>query len=174
MIYNNNLRYTYELTLIGIYAAMVFGLQVVLAFIPNVEFVTLMIAYATIIFRFKMAFIITIIFCTLEGLMYGFGDWILLYFIIWPALNFLVYALKKTKTLNKFSFILLCTLFGLLFGFVDALIKIIFFDQYAFWAYWIRGIIFDVVHGVSNCLIAYFFYDPLMKLWNNNLKKYLE
>ncbi|QEH62259.1 energy-coupling factor transport system substrate-specific component [Spiroplasma chinense] len=170
---SKNFSHAYSIALVAMYASMVFATKTMIAFIPNVEVTTLLLSFSVIIFNYWKALLITIVFCTLDVLMWGFGTWYITYLILWPTLITMIFILRKTKTLNWFTFVLINTLFGFMFGTLDATVNLIFFDWSVFYAYWIKGLIFDVIHGCSNFLVAYFLYKPIYNVYRNDLARYL-
>ena len=59
--------------------------QVALAFLPNIEVVSLLIIIYTLFFKRKTLYIIYL-FALLEGLLYGFGTWWIMYLYVWTIL----------------------------------------------------------------------------------------
>ena len=104
---------TKSIVLIGMMSSLLFVGQVALAFLPNVEIVSLLIILYTLIFKKKTIFIIYV-FVLLEGLMYGFGVWWFGYLYIWTILYFITMLLNKMT--SPFYWSLTSAAFGLSFG----------------------------------------------------------
>lgn len=161
-----NLR---DIPLIGMLSAILLTIQVTLAFLPNIELVSLLIIIYTLIFKQKTIYIITV-FVFVQGLLYGFGLWWINYLYVWFIL-FIVAILFKKET-SPVSWALISGFYGLAFG---ALCSIPYFfiglssgtienGFHTAFAYWINGIPFDIVHGISNFFIALFLFKPIYKL----------
>ena len=74
-----------DAAVVGVAAALMFGSQVALSFLPNVELVSLLvILFAQHLGR--RALFAIYVFVLLEGLLYGFGSWWLVYLYIWTVL----------------------------------------------------------------------------------------
>ena len=156
---------------VAIMAATLTVGKLALSFIPNVEVVTLLIICYSSTFGRKYAIPATLIFCTVEIAIYGFGTWVLLYYIHWNMLSVISsFALKKRKLWIATLIAVLCTAF---FGVLSTGIDVIFAGAYGvpkselgklYSAYYVRGIWFYVVHVVSNLLIVTALYIPLTKV----------
>ncbi|MDY5345032.1 MAG: hypothetical protein SPG87_01260 [Eubacteriales bacterium] len=158
---------------VAIMAATLTVGKLALSFIPNVEVVTLLIICYSSTFGRKYAIPATLIFCTVEIAIYGFGTWVLLYYIHWNMLSVISsFALKKQKLWVATLIAVLCTAF---FGVLSTGIDVIFAGAYGvpkselgklYSAYYVRGIWFYVVHVVSNLLIVTALNIPLTKVLN--------
>lgn len=165
---------TTTITFIATYVALVFGLQVSLSFIPNIETTTLLLIVCAMEMPLKVALLITFSFVGLEITAYGFNSWVLLYLIIWPLLIVLSSFLKGLINRHWWIIIIFSATFGLFFGTIDALIKGVFYGFSGMLAYWINGFIFDLVHCVGNIFVALFCYKPVSKVVRIYSRKYFE
>ena len=87
--------------LVGIMAATVECAKLALAAIPNVEVVTLLLALYG--YTFGVAGIVAaIVFVCIEPLIWGFGTWMISYFIYWPlvAATFMMLSKCRIKTIS--------------------------------------------------------------------------
>ncbi|SHO50720.1 hypothetical protein [Anaerocolumna xylanovorans] len=171
-----------NITLIGMLSSILFALQYILQGIPNIELVSLLVLVYTCVLKRKTLLIITV-FVLLEGLFFGFGTWFIGYLYVW----FLLYLLGRILCRNNnplnlpsLTWALVSGAFGLSFGALFAPIS--FFMvltssgfsgglQNAF-AYWMSGIIFDLIHGVSNFFVALFLFKPSYKVLSFLMKSY--
>lgn len=147
--------------------AILFAVQVGLAFLPNIELVTLLIIIYTQIYKKKVFFIIYA-FVLLEGIFYGFGIWWINYLYIWPLLAVAVLLIKKE------SFILwsiLSGFYGLSYGFLCSIPYYIAGGVHAGFAYWITGIPFDLLHCIGNFAVCLVLYKPLHYTLSHLVKK---
>ena len=83
-----------HLALGGILAALLFAAQAALAFLPNIELVSLLVILYTL-FLGKRVVPVLLVFALLEGLLYGFGLWWVSYLYVWPLLAGLAALLKR-------------------------------------------------------------------------------
>lgn len=147
----------------GLFAAILFALQVALAFLPNVELVSLLVMlYARHLGR--RVFPILFAFAVLEGLLYGFGIWWISYLYVWPILAWLSILLKKTQA-PVFSYGILSCFFGFGFGLLCS-IPYMAGGLGAAFAWWIAGIPFDLIHGISNLILALALFAPLSRVFS--------
>ena len=130
----------------------------VLAFLPNVEILTLLIILFTLVFR-KLVIGALSVFLLLEGLLYGFGIWWIMYLYIWPLLALLVWLFRWMK--RPWQWAVFAGLYGLAFG---ALCSLVYWSMWSFPAIigWIAaGFLFDCNHAAFNFLLCLFLYRPL-------------
>lgn len=155
---------TIKITFVATYIALTYGLQVALASVPNVETVTLFLIIAGVQLPLGLSLLVGVAFTSLELITYGFGDWALLYLIAWSLL--IIISLLTRKLIQKCwpVAIVIGSLFGFGFGSMDALTKGMLYGLSGLYAYWISGLIFDLIHGVSNFLIILFCYLPVSKV----------
>ncbi len=160
-----------DIALIGLMSATITAGKLALSFIPNVEVVTLLFIVYTVSLGVKKTLLASFIFSTTEILMYGFATWLLGYYLFWPLL-ILITALMRKIIQTEYGYALLAGIFGLLFGAFFALIESIFYGYVYGFSYWIRGLPFDVVHGISNFIIVLLLYKPLGNLLQSQFKKF--
>ena len=146
-----------ELVIFSFLVAILFVGQVALAPIPNVEIVSLLVVVYTKVFRKKVFFIIYG-FVLLEGLMYGFGIWWMMYLYIWSILAIVVLCFRKQNSAVWWAII--AGIFGFVFGALCSIPYFFISGVHGAMAYWISGIPFDLIHGVSNSIVVFVLYKP--------------
>jgi len=152
---------TKEIVIDGFLAAVLFALQIALIHFPNIEMVSLMVILYTLVFGKRVLRILTV-FIILEGMFHGFGIWWISYIYVWPILAGLTGLLKKHHAPDWGYGILSC-LFGFGFGLLCSL-PYIAGGLGAVFAWWISGIPFDIVHGISNLVIGLVLFQPLKRI----------
>lgn len=162
---------TKNLILLALFSSIVYVSQIVLAFIPNVNVVTLMFIVYSYNIGIKKTLIILVVFINLMGITYGFGYWIIGYYWIYGVLIILTRLLKVFIKDNLILWSLFGLLFGFLFGFLFA-INDHYFIGVNLMAYYIRGIPFDVIHGFSNMIAILFLFKPLNNVIGEKLYTY--
>ena len=145
----------------GLFAAGLFALQVSMLHLPNIELVSLMVILYTLVLG-KRVLNILITFTILEGVFHGFGIWWVSYLYIWPILAGLT-ALLRQFDAPDWGYGILSCLFGLSFGFLCSL-PYIAGGPGAMFAWWIAGIPFDLVHGISNLIIGLVLFRPAKRI----------
>ena len=161
-----------DIVLTAMMSAILFGVQVALAFLPNIELVSLLVIIFSHVFGYKV-FIMIYIFAVAEGLTYGFGTWWVCYLYVWTILAAAALFLRRIQSPYIWAFI--SGLYGLLFGFLCAVTYLFIGGPQMMFSYWIAGIMFDVTHCAGNFFVALVLYKPvksvLLKLYKHPVKK---
>ena len=147
-----------ELVLIALLSALLIVAQVGLAFLPNIEVVSLLIILYTLFFKKKTLYVIYI-FALLQGLIYGFGIWWIMYLYVWTILWGITLPLKEEKNPMIWAFI--SGFFGLFFG---TLCSVPYFISggVGMGLSWIAsGLMMDIIHGIGNFFVALLLFKPL-------------
>ena len=147
-----------DITIMALMVAIIEVSKVALAQIPNVELTSFWIIMFTLYFGPRIFYVIPV-FILIEGMMYGFGLWWIMYLYAWPLLAIVVLLLRKMNTAWDWSFV--SGLFGLLFGFLCAIPYIFTSGLAGAVAWWIAGIPWDLVHGIANFAIMLVLYKPM-------------
>ena len=147
-----------DIAVIGLMVAIIEVCKVALAQIPNVELTSFWIIMFTLYFGPRIFYVIPV-FILIEGMMYGFGLWWIMYLYAWPLLAIVVLLLRKMNTAWDWSFV--SGLFGLLFGFLCAIPYVFTSGLAGAVAWWIAGIPWDLVHGIVNFAIMLVLYKPM-------------
>lgn len=132
-----------------------------LSFVPNVELVTLLIILFTLVIGKRVYYAIAA-FVLVEGILYGFGIWWIMYVYMWPMLAFVTWILRKQK--DRLCFALLSGVFGLGFGAMCSIPYLFIGGIHTAFAWWVSGIPFDMIHGVSNFVLMLVLYKPLRRV----------
>ena len=129
-----------------------------LAFLPNVELVSLLTILFTLVFRRQVIGGLGV-FLLLEGVLYGFGLWWLMYLYVWPLLAVLVWLFRWMK--RSWQWAVFSGLFGLAFGSLCSLVYLPTGGVSMVIAWIISGFTFDLVHAGGNFMLALLLYHPL-------------
>ena len=150
-----------EMTLFATLGALTFAAKYAMAFLPNIEPVTLMVMVFGVVFGVKALYPVGV-YVVLELLFYGPGTWNIMYLYIWPGLAMTAYALRKME--DRLGWAMISGGFGLAFGAlcmpVDMVIGGVAFAA----AKWVSGIPFDIAHSIGNFVIALVLFRPLRRL----------
>lgn len=147
-----------SLALVGIMAATVECGKLALSFIPNVEVVTLLLALYGYVFGW-LGVVAAFVFVSIEPLIWGFGTWVVSYYLYWPLVSLVFMLLGRLGVKNRFVLtafaVVLTAYFGVLTSLVDIGLLSGFFDDffYRFAVYYARGIVFYVVQIVCNAVL---------------------
>ena len=153
-----------HIAVLALCSALVFGLQVTLAAIPNGECVTLLFILFTMYFRYKTLYIIYT-FALLEGLTYGFGIWWIMYLYVWTILWVLVMVFGGHKR-SIWFWAILSAAYGLFYGLLCSLPYLFVGGPAMAFSWWVTGIPFDILHCVFNFAIVLMLYRPLDRLFS--------
>ena len=149
------------MTLFAVLGALTFAAKYVLAWLPNIEPVSLMVMLFGITFGRKALYPIGV-YVLLEILFYGLGTWNVMYVYIWPILGMGAYALRNMK--EPLGWAILSGAFGLLFGALCMPVDIVIGGIGYAAAKWVSGIPFDLAHCAGNFVMALVLFRPMRTL----------
>lgn len=147
-----------DIARMGMMAAVLEAAKYALSFLPNVELVTLLIILYTLCFGKKVLPVIAV-FVLLEGCLYGFGLWWVMYLYTWPLLAGATYLLRRQRSAWVFS--VLAGAFGLMYGALCSIPYLFVGGPAAAFSWWVAGIPYDIVHCVSNFILCSLLFRPL-------------
>lgn len=152
-----------DIVTIGMMSAIMIAIQVAMAMLPlpNVELVSILTIVFTLVFGYKALYIIYI-FVFLEGFIWGFHIWWINYLYVWTVLFIITMLLRHNR--SSIFWAVVAGAYGLGFG---ALCSIPYFLTGGIptgMAYWVSGIPFDIIHGISNFLITLVLFHPIYQL----------
>ncbi|MBQ6223055.1 MAG: hypothetical protein IJJ44_10630 [Solobacterium sp.] len=153
--------YVRKIVYIAVITAILEAAKFALNAIANVELISLLTIVFTVYFGWQITLPALLIFAVIESLWWGISIWTVTYFYVWPVLILLTVLLRKQ--MSRFTASCLSSLFGFGFGLLCAFTTLLISGMNAAVAWWIAGIPYDLVHGVSNLVIAFVLYDPLIK-----------
>jgi len=151
-----------RLVIISMLAASLLAAQVLISFLPNIELVTLLLILYSCFLPRKDVFIVVIVFSILEALVWGFGDWVIGYLWIWNVLVILSQLFKPILKENKDYWAVFASFWGLLFGLLFAVQHAVLYSFSAGVAYYLKGLVFDVLHATGNYILVLILYEPLL------------
>ena len=146
------------IALVGITAATLECAKLALSALPNIEVVTLLVALYGYVFGWY-GLLSAVVFVSIEPLIYGFGTWVVSYYIYWPLLALTFMLLGKIKIKNRWlltaAALAMTFFFGVLTSLVDVGLLSGNFDNffYRFGIYYARGAIFYTIQLICNAVI---------------------
>ena len=158
-----------DVATVGLMIAVIEVCKLFMQALPNIEMTSFLIILFTL--RFGRLSVYTIpAFILIEGMIYGFGLWWIMYLYAWPLLALVVRAFSRAD--SAFFWACISGAFGLLFGLLCSFPY--FFISFAggglaqgvmqMLSWWIAGIPFDLIHGVSNFALMLALYRPISSL----------
>lgn len=154
----------YDITLIAFMVAVIEVCKITLAHIPNVELTSFWLIIFTVHFKKKVLYVIPA-FILIEGLIFGFGLWWIMYLYAWPVLCIVTYIFRKG---DRLTMSIISCIFGLMFGMLCSIPYIFTSGLSGAFAYWIAGIPFDLIHGIANFVLMFILYKPITKVLLQN------
>jgi hypothetical protein len=126
--------------------------------IPNVEVVTLLFIVFTASFGIRTIFV-SFAFTALETFWWGINTWNIMYLYIWPLLILYVYFTRNKGGLWFYS--ISSCIFGLFFGALCSIPYLFIGGPHMMFTWWVAGIPYDILHGISNFAVCLVLYKPL-------------
>lgn len=163
---------TRKIVLIAMLVTLLVTSQVSMSFIPNVEIVTLLLFIYTRHFGLSFTITASLIFTTILGIIWGFGTWVIMYYLIWPFYILLMYLMLPMLT-NKDRTAYFLGFLGLLFGLLFSLEAMFYSSFQLAIVYYIKGLPFDIIHMISNYILCIILLDPLNRVFAIQKDKYL-
>lgn len=166
-----------DLCLVGLMVAVIEACKFAMASLPNIELTSFWLILFTLCFGKRALFAVPV-FILIEGAVYGFGLWWIMYLYAWPLLVLLVLLLRKWD--NVLTWSLLSGVFGLFFGLLCAIPNLFIGTvdggfanglRVAF-AYWVAGISFDIPHGIGNFVFMLVLYRPMSSIMRKAQTRY--
>ena len=132
--------------------------KIALMFLPNVEVVALFLILFSLAFGRETWFAVAG-FILVEGILFGFGLYWIMYLYIWPSLVAVTKLLRKNE--SALFWAIVAGVYGLSFGFFCSFPYLFLGGLKTAISWWIAGIPFDLIHGVSNFIILLILFKPL-------------
>ena len=161
MIAQNKKIKTENVANIGLMVALIEAAKFAFLGLPNIELISFFIIVFSVYFGKKVFFAIPA-FILVEGAVFGFGIWWFMYLYTWPLLAVISLIFSKVRSVYVYASI--SALFGFSFGLLCSLSYVFIWDIGQIFAWWIAGIPWDIIHGVSNFIIMLVLYKPVMKI----------
>lgn len=150
----------FDVALIGLMVAMIEVCKVAMMEIPNVELTSFWLLMFSKHFGNRVYFVIPV-FILIEGVIFGFGTWWIMYLYAWPLLVLVARFFRKSD--EPLTWALISGFFGLLFGFLCSIPYLFMGGIGTAFGWWVAGIPWDFVHGCANFALMFVLYKPVSK-----------
>lgn len=150
-----------DIALIGMMTAMLEAVKIALQAVPNVELVTLLIILFTLYLGWKTLLAVWA-FVGIECVVWGIGLWTIMYVYVWPILVLLTLLIRKKNAYLRYCF--LSGFFGLFFGAFCSIPYFFIGGPSMAISWWISGIPYDILHGISNFVLCLILFPALRKV----------
>ena len=157
---------TKDIAVFAVMAALMFATKKVMEFLPNIHLLGMFIITLTVIYRAR-ALIPIYVYVLLDGIFGGFSSWWVPYLYIWAVLWGMTMLIPKRlpEMAKNILYVTVCGLHGFLFGLLYMPVQAFMFglDLKGAIAWWMAGIPFDLIHGISN-ICAGLLIIPMIKI----------
>lgn len=160
-----------NMVLIAICATILNISKLALAFLPNIEPVSLLLIIYTLVLGFKRSIIISLIFVAVETLIWGINLYALQYVFVWPLLVVLTQIFKGIIKENFLFWATFSGAFGMLFGVLTSIPLMIFDKSFALSSI-ITGLPFDAIHLLGNFFLMLILGETIYKRLKNLMVNY--
>ena len=144
---------TKDIAIFAVMAALMFATKKVMEVIPNVHLLGMFIVALTAIYRTR-ALIPIYVYVLLDGIFGGFSTWWFPYLYVWAVLWGMTMLIPKNlpTAVKSVLYVIVCGLYCFLFGLFYAPAQAFMFglDFNGAIAWWLAGLPFDIIHGLSN------------------------
>lgn len=150
----------FDVALVALMVAIIEVCKVAFMEIPNVELTSFWLLIFSKHFGKKVYFVVPV-FILIEGMIFGFGLWWIMYLYAWPLLILVARFFRKSE--EALTWAMISGFFGLLFGLLCAIPYLFMGGLGTAFSWWIAGIPWDFVHGGANFVIMLILYKPISK-----------
>ncbi|UUX32897.1 ECF transporter S component [Fundicoccus culcitae] len=155
-----------RIALLAIFVSLAYVGRILFQFIPNVQPVTVIILIITLTTHTLDGLIVAVLSIILSNTLLGMGPWTLAQVVSYALLiAFTGVFIKRfyipSNKYNRIFFAFYAFLIGLLYGFIISVISVKMYGINHFWAYYIRGLPFDLAHAIGN-FIFYLLLEPVL------------
>ena len=167
---------TISIVQIALAAATLSAAKFALMWLPNIEVVTLLCAVYGFTLGWK-GIAASGVFAAIETLIWGFGSWVITYFIHWPlvAFSFCILSrfIKPSRIIPTIAAFVLTVEFSVLSALVDVGLTSGYFYNFGerFVIYFLRGTWFYVAQIVCNLVLFPLLFKPLTSSLNRLINK---
>lgn len=156
------------LAALSLLGALLFVTKTAMAYLPNIEPVSLLVMVYAVVLGRKALFPIYI-FVVMDMLIWGVSIWTIAYCYVWTILALLARALRRME--SPLGWAVLSGAFGLCFGLLCTIINLFIGGWELAVTWWLAGVPFDVLHCAGNFAMALVLFTPckrvLSALWAN-------
>lgn len=167
-----------DVALVGLMVAVIEVCKAAMMNLPNIELTSFWLILFTKYFGKKVYFVVPV-FILIEGAIFGFGIWWVMYLYAWPLLVLAAKIFSKSD--SPLTYAIISGAFGLLFGLLCSFpYFFIGLSSGGFeggistmFSWWIAGIPWDLLHGGANFTVMLLLYKPISKVFKGIEKQYL-
>ncbi len=157
-----------RLILLAMCAAILYVQQQVLAFLPNVQFTTMLVIVFASVFTFKETVSLVFVHVFLVNLISfvggGFNPLVLTPMLLAWLLVPIAYNTFLRRTKNEVALAFFALFFGFIYGWVFIPFTMLQVEVFEFWPYLLADLPFEIIMGTSGFLTVLWLFKPLHRL----------
>ena len=150
----------FDVALVGLMVAMIEVCKVAMMELPNIELTSFWLLMFSKHFGNRVYFVVPV-FILIEGAIFGFGVWWIMYLYAWPLLVLVARFFRKSD--SPLTWALISGIFGLSFGLLCSLPYLFMGGLGTAFGWWVAGIPLDLVHAGANFALMLVLYKPVSK-----------
>lgn len=125
-----------------------------LQFLPNVKPTTSLIILTSMFMGLDVGLFVVVGISVISGLLFGFGTFFPFQLFAWGSIAIFSYIFREILMKNKILFLIIATLSGFYYGIVVSLDMLVLYGFGAFLAYYLNGLLFDLLHAIGNVVFS--------------------
>ena len=157
-----------RLAFLAVMAAFCFVGRQITAGLPNIQSVTAILMMLTLQLTLADGIIVAALTILISNIFLGMGPWTIYQILTYTILMAGLYGLRplhrrlaSKPKLRLVLFALVAFFFGFLYGFVISFFSAQTYSISNFWAYYLQGLPFDLLHALGNALF-YLILEPIL------------
>ena len=159
-----------QVAFIGVYVAIIIAFQTLLSSINGLELTTLLITTAALLLPLSTSLTIVVVYCLIQGILYGFGDWLVVYIIYWTLIDLISYLLRLFLRKHLIINSILNGAYGVLLGIFFFFKTLILYDLSSAISYYLTGLSGDIFHTIINILVTLILYPVMVRIFSKIIK----
>lgn len=149
------------IVVLSLLGAVMFTAKMAMAWLPNIEPVSLLVMVYTVVFGRRALYPIYI-YVAMECLIWGVNFWSIAYLYVWALLALFAWLFRNMR--SHIGWAVLSGGFGLCFGALNALVYLVAGGPAFALSWWIAGIPFDALHCAGNFVMALALFHPCRRV----------
>lgn len=139
-----------RIALLALLSTLSYVGRIAFSFIPNVQPMSVLLLLISVHLGMIDGLIVSCLSIILSNLFLGFGPWTFYQIIAYSVVLLTLTPILKKIGQKLWIGSLLAGLMGIMYGFIISILFVWSYQINHFWAYYLRGIPFDVAHSIGN------------------------
>jgi hypothetical protein len=162
----------FDLSIIAIFTGIIFSVEQVLAFIPNIQLTVFLMILYTRVLGFKKTLFIAVLHTLMDNI---YNGTLMVHMVIPMMMGWSLIPILLSTIFKKFESAISLASFAFLFGFIYGIIFIPFASYtfgYPIWLYFLNDLPFEFMMAISGALSVGVLYQPIYIILNKELSYY--